>query len=197
MNQSTIGRRYASALFQLLDESSIEPARNALGSLTQGLEDTPALKHVLASPVFKFEEKQVVLDELCLRMQAPFVMRDFLHQLLKNNRAILLPEISQAFSDLADQKKGIQQIRVSSAKPLEATDQEQVKRELSDTLGQSVDVVFEVQSDLIAGLKIHIGSQVFDNTVLGKIDQHARSVDEGIIHADQSRRNQFYHQRKN
>ena len=169
MNQSTIGRRYASALFQLLEESGIEPARNALGSLTQGLEDTPALKHVLASPVFKFEEKQVVLEELCQRMQAPPVMRDFLNQLLKNNRAILLPEISQAFSELADEKKGIQQVRVSSAKVLGATEQDQVKRELTHTLGQAVDVVFEIDPHLIAGLKIHIGSRVFDNTVLGRL----------------------------
>jgi len=169
VNQSTIGRRYASALFQLLEESGIEPARNALSSLAQGLEDTPALKHVLASPVFKYEEKQVVLAELCQRLQAPPVMLDFLNQLLKTNRAILLPEISQAFSDLADQQKGIQQLRVSSAKPLEATEQEQVKRELSETLGRSVDVVFEVEPKLIAGLKIYIGSQVFDNTVLGRL----------------------------
>ena len=169
MNQSTIGRRYASALFQLLEESSIEPARNALGSLAQGLENTPALKHVLASPVFKYEEKQVVLAELCQRLQAPPVMGDFLYQLLKNNRAVLLPEISQAFSDLADRQKGIQQLRVSSAKPLEETEQEQMKRELSETLGRSVDVVFEVDPKHIAGLKIYIGSQVFDNTVLGRL----------------------------
>jgi len=169
VNQSTIGRRYASALFQLLDESGIEPARNALGSLTQGLQDTPALKHVLASPVFKFEEKQVVLEELCQRMQAPPVMSDFLNQLLKNNRAVLLPEISQAFSDLADEQKGIQQIRISSAKPLEASEQEKLKGEMAETLGRSVDVVFEVEPNLIAGLKIHIGSQVFDNTVLGRL----------------------------
>ena len=169
MNQSTIGRRYASALFQLLEESGIEPARNALGSLTQSLEDTPALKHVLASPVFKFEEKQVVLEELCQRMQAPPVLGDFLNQLLKNNRAILLPEISQAFSDLADEQKGIQQVRVSSAKALGAAEQDQVKRELTQTLGQAVDVAFEIEPHLIAGLKIHIGSQVFDNTVLGRL----------------------------
>ena len=169
MNQSTIGRRYASALFQLLEESGVEPARNALGSLTQGLEDTPALKHVLASPVFKFEEKQVVLEELCQRLQAPPVMRDFLNQLLRSNRAVLLPEISHAFAELADQQKGIQQVRVGSAKPLDSTEQEQVKRELTQTLGQKVDVVFEVETNLLAGLKIYIGSLVFDNTVLGRL----------------------------
>ena len=169
MNQSTIGRRYASALFQLLEESGIEPARNALGSLTKGLEDTPALKHVLASPVFKFEEKQVVLEELCQRMQAAPILRDFLNQLLKNNRAILLPEISQAFSELADEQKGIQQVRVSSAKQLGPSEQDQVKRELTQTLGQAVDVLFDIEPQLIAGLRIHIGSRVFDNTVLGRL----------------------------
>ena len=169
MNQSTIGRRYASALFQLLEESGVEPARNALVSLTQGLEDTPALKHVLASPVFKFEEKQMVLEELCQRMQAPPVMRDFLNQLLRSNRAVLLPEISHAFGELADQQKGIQQVRVCSAKPLDVTEQEQVKGELTQTLGQKVDVVFEVETNLLGGLKIYIGSQVFDNTVLGRL----------------------------
>jgi F-type H+-transporting ATPase subunit delta len=169
VNQSTIGRRYASALFQLLEESGVEPARNALESLTQGLEDTPALKHVLASPVFKFEEKQGVLEELCQRMQAPPIMRDFLNQLLRSNRAMLLPEISHAFAELADQQKGIQQVRVCSAKPLDSTEQEQVKRELTQTLGQKVDVVFEVETNLLAGLKIYIGSWVFDNTVLGRL----------------------------
>jgi len=70
---------------------------------------------------------------------------------------------------LADQQKGIQQVRVSSAKPLDVTGQEQVKQELTQTLGQAVDVVFEVEPDLLAGLKIYIGSRVFDNTVLGRL----------------------------
>jgi len=169
VNQSTIGRRYASALFQLLDESGIEPARNSLGSLTKGLEDTPALKHVLASPVFTYEEKQAVLEEICQRTQAPPIMRDFLNQLLKNNRAVLLPDISQAFSNLADERKGIQQVHVISAKALDTTEQTQVTQELTSSLGHAVDVVYEVQPALISGLKIHIGSQVFDNTVLGRL----------------------------
>jgi len=169
VNKSTIGRRYASALFQLLDPSGIEPARSALSALQQGLEKTPALKHVLASPVFKFEEKQAVLNELSQRMQAPPVMRDFLTQLLEKNRAILLPEISEAFAELADQQKGIQQVWVGSAKPLDSAQKEQIKHTLTQSLHHEVEVAFEVEPHLIAGLKIKIGSRVFDNTVLGRL----------------------------
>ena len=169
MNKSTIGRRYASALFQLLDQSGLEPARSALRSLTQGLEETPALKHVLASPVFKFEEKQAVLEELCQSMEAPPVVGEFLKQLLRSNRGDLLPEISHSFGELVDQQKGIQHVQISSAKPLDVTEQEQVKRELTQTLGQKVDVRFEVEPRLIGGLIIYIGSLVFDNTVKGRL----------------------------
>lgn len=169
MNKSTIGRRYASALFQLLDQSGIEPARSALSALRQGLEETPALKHVLASPVFNFEEKQAVLNELSQRMQAPSVMRDFLTQLLKKNRAMLLPEISEAFAELADQQQGVQQVWVGSAKPLQPAEKEQIKQDLSQTLHHGVEVAFEIDPHLIAGLRIKIGSRVFDNTVLGRL----------------------------
>lgn len=169
MNKSTIGRRYASALFQLLDQSGIEPARSALGALQQSLEETHALKHVLASPVFNFEEKQAVLSELSQRMQSPPVMRDFLTQLLKKNRAILLPEIAEAFAELADQQQGIQQVWVGSAKPLDSVGREQITHELTQSLHHGVEVAFEVDPQLIAGLKIKIGSRVFDNTVLGRL----------------------------
>lgn len=169
MNKSTIGRRYASALFQLLDQSGIESARSALSALRQGLEEIPALKHVLASPVFNFEEKQAVLTELSQRMEAPSVMRDFLTQLLKKNRAMLLPEISEAFAELADQQQGVQQVWVGSATPLPSAEKEQIKQDLSQTLHHGVEVAFEVDPHLIAGLRIKIGSRVFDNTVLGRL----------------------------
>lgn len=169
MNKSTIGRRYASALFQLLDQSGIEPARNALGALRQGVEATPALKHVLASPVFSFEEKQAVLNELSRRMESPPVLRDFFTQLLKKNRAFLLPEIAEAFAELADQQQGIQPVWVGSAKALAPAEKEAITKQLTQTLNHEVETAFEVDPDLIAGLKIKIGSRVFDNTVLGRL----------------------------
>ena len=163
MNKSTIGRRYASALFQLLDESGIESARNALEGIGRGLSET------LASPVFKFEEKQAVLDELGRRAHAPAVLHDFFTQLLKKNRAILLPEIAEAFADLADQRKGIQKVWVTSATELGANEQQHIQSQLSQTLKHDVGVTFEVNPKLMAGLQIKIGSLVFDNTVLGRL----------------------------
>jgi F-type H+-transporting ATPase subunit delta len=169
VNKSTIGRRYASALFQLLDESGIEAARNTLGVISQGLEEIPALRHVLASPVFRFEEKQGVLDELSQRTQAPAVVKDFFTQLLKKNRALLLPEIAEAFGDLVDRHKGILKVFVTTAKELGVKEKEAMTTQLGQALKQEVGVTFEVNPQLIAGVQIKIGSRTFDNTVLGRL----------------------------
>ncbi len=169
MNKSTIGRRYATALFQLLDESGVESARSALECIASALTSTPTLKHVFASPVFTFQEKQAVLDELSHRTQAPPVLRDFFTQLLKKNRVILLSEIAESFAALADQHKGIQKVSVTSAVAFEAADQQHIHSQLSQILNHDVGVTFEVNPKLIAGMQIKIGSLVFDNTVLGRL----------------------------
>jgi F-type H+-transporting ATPase subunit delta len=133
------------------------------------LDETPAFKHVLASPVFTFEEKQAVLNELSRRMEAPPVIQDFFTQLLKKNRGYLLPEIAEAFAVLADQQQGVQPVWVGSAKSLDAAEKEQIKQRLTQTLRHEVELDFEVDPRLLAGLKIKIGSRVFDNTVLGRL----------------------------
>ena len=169
MNKSSIGRRYASALFQLLDESGIEPARNVLEGIARGLDESPALKHILASPVFKLEEKQSVLNELSRRVQAPDVIRDFFAQLLKKNRGMLLPDIAEAFGELADRHQGIQQVWVTSAKELNPNEKQTIKTRLGQAVKHEVGITFEVNPGLIAGLQIRIGSRVFDNTVRGRL----------------------------
>ncbi|MBM4125577.1 MAG: F0F1 ATP synthase subunit delta, partial [Nitrospira sp.] len=55
--KSSVARRYAKALFELLDADRIAPMRSGLTGLGQAVSDSSQLKHVLASPVFSSEEK--------------------------------------------------------------------------------------------------------------------------------------------
>ena len=49
--KTAVARRYAQALFELLDVSTIEPTRVALTGLGQAIKDSVELRHVVASPV--------------------------------------------------------------------------------------------------------------------------------------------------
>ncbi|MCA9472864.1 MAG: ATP synthase F1 subunit delta [Nitrospirales bacterium] len=170
MNKSSVARRYASALFNLLEEQHVPVVRDSLNAIARALESSQSFKHAIASPVFTFEEKNAILKELCDRTGAPPVMKQFFTQLLKKNRGVILPEIAEAFSNLADEKKGVQHIWVASAKDLTHAEQQQLETELSQKLNRAVKLEVETVPTLIAGLQIRIGSLVFDNTIRGKLD---------------------------
>jgi F-type H+-transporting ATPase subunit delta len=169
MIKSSVARRYAKALFDLLDPAGVEAARRGLTGLGQALADSSSLRHVLASPAFNAEAKEAVLAELARKLTCPPVMEQFLSQLVKKNRTLLLPEIAPAFAELADQAKGTARVSVASPKALSEAEQAALRKQLRDLLKQEVELEFHAQPDLIAGLQIRIGSVVYDSTVRNRL----------------------------
>jgi F-type H+-transporting ATPase subunit delta len=167
--KTAVARRYAKALFELLDVSSIEQTRVALTGLGQAIKDSVELRHVVASPVFGAEDKIAVLTELGSRLGCPPVVRTFLEQLVKKNRVGFLPEIAEAFAKLADASKGTQQVTVFSATALPPGEQDQISTRLRSMLKRQVEVTFHTDARYIAGMQIRLGSTVVDSTVLGRL----------------------------
>jgi len=168
--KTAVARRYAQALFELLEQSQIEATRITLQGLGQALKDSSSLRHVVASPAFGVEEKIAVLIELGERLGCPPSGKAFIQQLVKKNRVGFMPEIAQEFSKLVDRSKGTQQVTVLSTASLPQTEQERITARLRETLKQNVDVTFHVEPSQLAGLQIHIGSTVVDSTVRGRLN---------------------------
>jgi F-type H+-transporting ATPase subunit delta len=168
--KTAVARRYARALFELLDTSTIEPTRAALTGLGQAIKDSVPLRHVVASPVFGAEDKIAVLAELSSRLRCPpLVGRTFLGQLVKKNRVGFLPEIAEAFAKLADASKGTQPVTVFSATAIPLGEQDQISNRLRTMLKRQVEITFHTDARYIAGLQIRLGSTVVDSTVLGRL----------------------------
>jgi F-type H+-transporting ATPase subunit delta len=167
--KTTVARRYAQALFELLDHSTIEATRGTLTNLGQSLKESAHLRHVLASPAFGVEEKIAVLTALGEKLGCPPAGKAFLGQLVKKNRVGFLPEIADAFGKLVDQLKRTQPVTVSSATALPPAEQDRIRTRLRDTLKRDVDVTFQTDASHLAGLQIHIGSKVVDSTVQGRL----------------------------
>jgi len=163
--KTAVARRYAKALFGLVETGQVDDTRRGLHALAQAISTSTPLKHVLASPAFSLDDKREVLAALSHRLGCPPVMGQFLAQLIKKNRVGFLPEISEEFAVLADRQKGMQPVAVSSAAPLTSADQEQLRSRLKELLRRDVDLVFHTNPNLLAGLQIRIGSTLFDSTV--------------------------------
>jgi F-type H+-transporting ATPase subunit delta len=167
--KTTVARRYAQALFELLDHSTIEATRGTLTDLGQSMKESAHLRHVVASPAFGVEEKIAVLTALGDKLGCPPAGQAFLGQLVKKNRVGFLPEIADAFGKLVDQLKRTQPVTVSSATVLPPAEQDRIRTRLRDTLKREVDVTFQTDASHLAGLQIRIGSKVVDSTVQGRL----------------------------
>jgi len=167
--KTAVARRYAQALFELLDQSNIEVTRETLNGLGQAVKDSPALRHVVVSPAFGVDEKIAVLTELSDRFGCPPVGKTFLGQLVKKNRVAFLPDIADAFGQLVDQSKGTQHVTVSSTTVLPQAEQDRIRTRLRETLKREVDVTFQTDASHLAGVQIHVGSTVVDSTVRGRL----------------------------
>lgn len=169
MIKTAVARRYAQALFELLDQSNIEAMRGGLNGLGQAVKDSASLRHVVASPAFGAEDKIAALTALGSHLGCPSIGHAFIGQLVKKNRVAFLPEIADAFAKLVDASKGTQPVTVSSAAALPQAEQDRLKVRLREMLKRDVDVTFQTDQNHLAGLQIHIGSTVVDSTVRGRL----------------------------
>ena len=169
MIKTAVARRYAQALFELLEPSNIEAMRGTLNGLGQAMKESVSLRHVVASPAFGAEEKTGVLTDLSARLGCPVTGQAFLGQLVKKNRVGFLPDIAEAFARLVDQAKGTQQVTVSSASALSPPEEDRIRTRLREILKREVEVTFHVDGHHLAGLQITIGSTVVDNTIRGRL----------------------------
>jgi F-type H+-transporting ATPase subunit delta len=167
--KTAVARRYAQALFGLLDQTHIEVTRETLHSLSQAINDSPALRHIVASPEYGLDDKIAVLTELGGRLGCPPAAKAFIGQLVKKNRVGFLPEIADAFAHLVDQSKGTQPVTVFSASPLPQPEQDRIKKRLREILQRDVQISFETDASHLAGLQVHIGNTVVDSTVRGRL----------------------------
>lgn len=170
MIKTVVARRYAQALFELLESSTIEAMRRLLHGLGQALKESALLRHVVASPAFGVDDKIAVLTELAGRHGCPPTGSAFLGQLVRKNRVGFLPEIADAFAALVDQSKGTQPVTVWSAAALPPAEHDRITTRLRESLKRDVDVTFQVDARQLAGLKVHIGSTVADSTVRGQLN---------------------------
>ena len=176
MIKTAVARRYAKALFELLDASRVEPARVALQGLGEAFSQSAALRHAVASPVFPEESKLSVLIELATRLGCPPIGKKFLDQLVRKNRVSFLPDIAEAFAKLVDASMGTLKVSVSSANAMPVVEQERITTRLRDFLKRDVDVTFHAEPKHVAGLHIRLGSTVVDSTVRGRLSAMQRML---------------------
>jgi F-type H+-transporting ATPase subunit delta len=169
--QTDVGARYAQALFDLaLDNKAVEAVENDLKALKAAREESADLRLVIASPVFSAEAKGRALTAIGEKIGFNRITLNFIGVLAANRRASALPAITATFERLSAAHRGVVAAEVTTAIKLTAAQAKGVKAALALALGQEPEITTRVDPTILGGLKIKVGSRLFDASLRSKLD---------------------------
>ena len=88
-----------------------------------------------------------------------------------NGRARDLPGVIAGFQALYAKKTGVVAAEVVSALPLSAAQTKSIQSALRESLGRDPELTARVDPSILGGLKVKVGSKLFDASLKTKLDQ--------------------------
>lgn len=172
-NQSTITKvalPYAEALLESVKAINlIDKTKEDLSLISTILLESPDLRFFLNNPLIASGSKKKVLSQLFLSQINDYVLK-FLQVLVDRRRISLLGTIIEKFFDLVYKLESIMIAKITTAVMLtESQKQSLIEKLKTITKSKQVKLVINIESNLIAGFIIQIGSKIIDTSLSGKL----------------------------
>ena len=166
-----VGARYARALFDLaIETKTLDAVEADLEALKAARESSADLRRVLASPIYSAEDKGKTLTAIGVKAKFNDTTQKFLGVLAANRRAAALPAVIAGFERLSAAHRGVVAAEVTTAVKLTAAQAKGVKAALAKALGKDPEITTRVDPAILGGLKVKVGSRLFDASLRSKLD---------------------------
>lgn len=167
---ATIARPYAEALFKAGTGADARALAGQVEALAQVAAD-PALRQFADNPKVRVEQVQdVIVGALRGAALAPAV-QNLLRTMLDNGRLAALPEVAAQFRALVNEASGVSDATITSAYPLDGAPLADVVATLERRFGRKLNATVEIDRELIGGIRVVVGDEVFDASVKARLEQ--------------------------
>ncbi|KAI9229195.1 MAG: OSCP/delta subunit of ATPase [Piptocephalis tieghemiana] len=170
-----IDGRYATALYTAAaKKSALDTVESDLNKLTGTLEKDAALQQFINNPSINRSLKLEGVKQIAQKSKWSDITSNFFNVLAENGRLADTPKIISSYHTLMGAHRGEVVVTVTSAKPLDAADEKQIKSilaksSLASSNGKSLRIESEINPALIGGLLIEFGDKTIDLTVSSRI----------------------------
>lgn len=166
----TVARPYAKAAFKYADEARAATEWSAMLGYAAAVMSDKTMAAALDNPQLTAEKKAEIFVSVCGdRLNA--AGKEFIAQLAQNKRLKALPQVYSLYEILLAEKERRQDVHVTSAYELSASEKDSLKRALAKKLGKEIDLQSSVDKSLIGGVVVRAGDTVIDGSVRGKLQE--------------------------
>lgn len=163
--------RYAHAFLDVVTDRKLDTA--ALDAQFADFEATyagsPELQTFFANPAVPAVQKVDLLDKLNAKLGLQTELRNLLAVLINNNRIGLVREVAAAYRTLLNERLGIRQAHIVTARPLGADEKQSLLDGVGKLAGARVQATFTQDASILGGAVVRIGSTVYDGSVRGRL----------------------------
>ncbi len=165
--------RYARALADVIFEQKLDPQQvsQQLHAFIDLMHESQALRIVWENPSIPAEQKRNLLDTLVARIGTVKPVRNFLAVLIDHHRIHQLEEIYRAFEHELNERLGMAEAEVTSARVLSDQEKRELELQIMNITGKRVLAKYATDSKLLGGAMVRIGSTIYDGSVRGQLQK--------------------------
>jgi F-type H+-transporting ATPase subunit delta len=182
VKNQVIAKRYARALFNLAsEEQAVEQYGAEIDGFGGILKEFADLGNALRNPLYPVPIKKTLFQEVASRLQLSPVVRGFLNLLIEKRRIQNLPETTEYYHRLIDEKSNIARAKVRAPFKLEDDEIKELAAALEKKIGMKIVAEFEEDPSLIGGVFAQIGDFVLDGSVKRQLLNFKESLKRGAV----------------
>jgi F-type H+-transporting ATPase subunit delta len=180
----TYARAFADVVFAdavKTGSGHLDPARalQELHGIEALLRESDQLRRVLENPAIPGNSKRAVLDAITARMGTIRQVRNFVAVLIDHRRLSLFSEILKQLEHELDDRQGLAEAHISSARQLSDPEKQTLEAEIAKMTGKKVRARYEQNTSLLGGAVVQVGSTIYDGSVKGQLDRIREQLVEG------------------
>lgn len=162
--------RYATALFELAEEGKqLDAVAKDLAGLRAMMDSSNDLRRTILSPVISREDHAKAMTVLASKAGMGELTGNFLGFVAMNRRLFALGRMIAAYLSLLAQSRGEMTAEVISASELSDKHLEKIADAVKQALGSKVAIEARVDTSLLGGLIVKVGSKMFDSSLRTKL----------------------------
>lgn len=170
---AAVAGRYARAFAEVASAHNMDPEKTIqeLDQINALFAENHELHSVFLNPAVPHEQKLGLLDALVKKMGGTRMLRNFLAVLIDHRRISQIGEIAREFREQLDERMGIAEAQVNSARELSAAEKKALEAQLAEATGKKIRAHYASDPALLGGAVVRIGSTIYDGSVRGQLQK--------------------------
>jgi len=171
----TIARPYADAAFAIAKEKNqLAEWSDELTNLSSIASDD-AMQAMIASPVYS-EEDVLSVFESVMGANLTAEGKNLLSVMAENKRLAALPEVSETFEELKAEEDKRVRATVITARKATVEQKKKLSAALNAKFDAEVEISYEEDPELIAGIKIKVGDWAIDGSAVSQLNKLGAAI---------------------